>query len=133
MNELTIAPQQFSPVMVPPPSGTVVDMPPLPAFDRTLDFCRGGGDVLKLIVSQAHRKGHGSSKRKAHNSPARSFGVNSKSRAITSNICRMVSSPDGCRWDPCKFLHASLPKGSSSPAALQDGGGGGLAVPGVGS
>ena len=41
--------QQAKPAEVPPPPGTVFDMPPLPAFDRILSFCGGGGDVLRLI------------------------------------------------------------------------------------
>ena len=31
VNDMMLAPQQSSPVVVPPPSGTVFDMPPLPA------------------------------------------------------------------------------------------------------
>ena len=96
VNDLMLAVQQASlvvqasPVVVPLPSGTMFDMPPLPAFDRSLDVCRDGGDVLKLIVSQAHGKGGESSKRKALNSPAGSSGV--KSRAKPSAVCRMFSS-----------------------------------------
>ena len=90
MNDLMVAAQQSSALMIPPRSGTVVDMPPLPAFHRTLGFCWGGGGVLKLIVSQAHGKGGESSKRKALNSPAGSSGV--KSRAKPSAVCRMFSS-----------------------------------------
>ena len=133
MNDMMPAEQQSSPVVAPPPSGTMFDMLPLPAFDRTLYFSRSGGDILKLIVSHAHGKGDGSSERKAHKALDGSSGVNGKSRAITSAVCRMVSSPGGCRWDPCMFLHASPLKDSSSPVALLDGGGGSPAAPGVGS
>ena len=47
VNDIMLAPQQSSPMVVPSPSSTVFDTPPLPAFDRALAFCRGGGDVLK--------------------------------------------------------------------------------------
>ena len=128
-----VAAQQSSALMIPPRSGTVVDMPPLPAFHRTLGFCWGGGGVLKLIVSQAHGKGDGSSKRKARNYPAELSGVNRKSRDKIPAVFRMFSVPTSCRWDACKFLHASPPKDSSYPVAFRDGGGGGPAAPGIGS
>lgn len=36
--------------VVPPPLGTVFDTPLVPAFNRTLAFCNGGGEVLKMIA-----------------------------------------------------------------------------------
>ena len=90
VNDMMLAAQQSSLEVVPPPSGKVFNTLPLPAFDRTGDVCRGGGSVLKRIVSQAHGKGGESSKRKALNSPAGSSGV--KSRAKPSAVCRMFSS-----------------------------------------
>ena len=43
VSELMRAAQRSSPAIVPPPAGTAFDPPPVPAFVRTLEFCRGGG------------------------------------------------------------------------------------------
>ena len=51
--------QQAKPAEVPPPPGTVFDMLPLPAFDRILSFCGGGGDVLRLIEEVDGQRGGG--------------------------------------------------------------------------
>ena len=90
VNDMMLAAQQSSLEVVPPPSGKVFNTLPLPAFDRTGDVCRGGGSVLKRIVSQAHGKGDGSSMCKAHNSPGGASGVNGRSRAIPPRSGRCI-------------------------------------------
>ena len=50
VSEFMRAAQRSSPPLVPLPAGTVFDPPPMPAFVRTLEFCRGGGEVLRLLI-----------------------------------------------------------------------------------
>ena len=57
VSQLTRDAQQAKPAEVPPPPGIVFDMPLLPAFDRILSFCGGGGDVLRLIEEIGGQRG----------------------------------------------------------------------------
>ena len=45
------AAQRSSPAVVPPAACAVFHPPPMPAFVPTLEFCRGGGEVLRLVLS----------------------------------------------------------------------------------
>ena len=51
VSELMRAAQRSSPAVASPSAGTVFDPPPMPAFVRTVEFCRGGGGVLRLVLS----------------------------------------------------------------------------------
>ena len=42
--------ERSSLAVAPLPAGTVFDPPPMPAFVRTLEFYRGGGEVLRLVI-----------------------------------------------------------------------------------
>ena len=50
VSELMRAALLSSSAVVPPSAGTVFDPPHMPAFVRTLEFCRGGGEVLRLVL-----------------------------------------------------------------------------------
>lgn len=54
MNELVLFVYQTHSGMLPPAPGTAFDTPPVPVVDRTLTFCRGGGEVLKIIAGVTH-------------------------------------------------------------------------------
>ena len=85
--------QQAKPAEVPPPPGTVFDMPPLPAFDRIISFCGGEGDVLRLIEEVGGQRGGGDGqyKRKALSGLA-SPRTNSSSKKKSAQICRLFAS-----------------------------------------
>ena len=51
VNKLMRAAQWSSPVVVPFLAGTVFDLPPLPEFVNTFEFCRGGREVLRFVLS----------------------------------------------------------------------------------
>ncbi|CAN0519402.1 unnamed protein product, partial [Laminaria digitata] len=107
-------------------------MPPVPAFERTLNFCGGGGEILRLIEETTGHRGGGDGKRKASNASHGPSSPNTGTptpRKKRDQVCRMFASTGRCRWDPCVYVHASPPADSSSPLALRGGGGGSLAAP----
>ena len=65
VRELMRAAHRSSPAVVPPLAGTAFDSPPLPKFVRTLEFCRRGGGLLRLVLSSIGAGGDRPSKRKA--------------------------------------------------------------------
>ena len=105
------AAQRSSPAVVPPPAGTVFDPPPMSAFVRTLEFCRGGGRVLRLVLSSIGSGADRPTKRKATASPAGSPGSKGKANSSLPQARRMFACTGKCNWSPFKFLH-------EAPAAL---------------
>ena len=81
VSELMRVAQRSSPAFVPPPADTVFDPPPMREFVRTLEFCRGGGEVLWLVLSSIVSGVDRPSKRKATISPARSLGSKGKANS----------------------------------------------------
>ena len=63
------AAQRSSPAAAPPPAGTVFDPLTMPAFVRTLDFCRDGEEVLLLVLSSICSGADRPTKRKANLPP----------------------------------------------------------------
>ena len=104
---------------------SVLDPPPMPAFVRTLKFCRGGGGVLRLVLSSIGSGAERSTKRKATASPAGSPGSKEKANSGVPPAYRMFARTGKCNWSPCKFLHevpAASASSPSSPARREEGG-----------
>ena len=116
VNELIRAAQRSSPAAVPPPAGTVFDHSPMPEFVRTLEFGRGGGEVLRLVLSSMGSGVDKPSKRKATASPAGSPGSKGKVNSSLPQACRMFARTGECNWSPCKFLHEAPAASASSPS-----------------
>ena len=102
LQELVRFAHHVRPEVIPPPAETVFAAPPVPAFDRTLAFCKGGNDVLEMIadVTQGLRSGvDGSNKQK---SGAANVGLSSpgtgSSRKKSSQVCRQFASTGHCKW-----------------------------------
>ena len=128
-SELMLAAQRSPPSVVLPPAGTVFDPPPMPEFVRTLEFCGGGGKVLRLVLSSIGSGVDRPSKRKATASPAGSPGSKGKANSNLPQACRMFARTGICNWSPCKFLHEGPAASASSPSppARKDEGGGSVA------
>ena len=126
VSELMRALQRSSPVVVPPPPGTVFDPPPIPTFVRTLEFCRVGGQVLRLVISSIGSGGDRPTKRNTIASPAGSPGSKGKANSSLPQACRMFARTSEHNWFPCKFLHEAPAASTSSPsppARREEGGG----------
>ena len=125
VSELIRAAQRSSPAVVPPPAGTVFDPPPTPKFVRTLEYCRSGGEVLRLVLSSIDAGGDRPSKRKAaplDGSP----GSKGKANLNLPEVCQMFARTGKCNWSPCKFINESLASSAASPSLpVRRGGGGG--------
>ena len=132
VSELMRAAQRSSPAIVPPPAGTAFDPPPVPAFVRTLEFCRGGGEVLRLVLSSIGSGADRPTKRKATAPPAGSPGSKGKASSSLPQVCRMYARTGKCNWSPCKFLHEAPAASASSPSppARREEGGGSVAAGG---
>ena len=78
--------------------------PPVLKFVRTPDFCRGGGEVLMLVLGSIGAGGDRSSKRKATPSLAGSPGSKGKANASLPQVCRMFAPTGKFISLPCKFL-----------------------------
>ena len=50
VQELVRFAHQVRPEVIPSPADTLFDAPRVPAFHRTLAFCKGGDDVLKMTA-----------------------------------------------------------------------------------
>ena len=98
VSELISAAQRSSPAVVPPLAGTVFDPPPIPAFVRTLEFCRGGEEVLRLAFSSIGSGADRPTKRKATASPAGSTGSKGKVNSGLPQACRMFAPTGKCNW-----------------------------------
>ena len=96
VSELMRAAERSSPAVDPPPAGTVSDPPPLPEFVRTLEFCRGGGDVLRLVLSSIGSGGDMPSKRKATAPLAGSPGSKGKANSSLPQACRIFARTGKC-------------------------------------
>ena len=112
------AAQRSSPAVVPPPAGTVVDPPPMPEFVRTLELCRGGGEVLRLVLSRIGSGADRPTKRKATAPPAGSSGSKGKANSSLPQACRVFACTGKCNWCPCNFLHEAPAVSASSPSPL---------------
>ena len=69
VSELMRAAQRSSPDVVPPPAGTVFDLPPMPAFVRTLEFCCGGGGGPPACTQQHRFRRKQAHQAEGHRSP----------------------------------------------------------------
>ena len=93
VSEFMRAAQRSSPAVVPSSAGTVFDRPPMSAFVRTLEFCRGGGGVLRLVLSSIGSGAGRPTKRKATASPLGRPGP--RERAVQVSL-----RPAGCSRAP---------------------------------
>ena len=98
VSELMRAAQRSSPAVVLPPAGTVFDPPPMPEFVRTLEFCRGGGEVLQLVLRSIGSGADRPTKRKATAPPAGSPGSKGKANSSLPQACRMFARTGKCDW-----------------------------------
>ena len=135
VSELKRATQQSSPAVISPPAGTLFHPPPMPAFVRTLEFCRGGGEVLQLVLSIIGSVADRPTKQKATASPAGSPGSKAKANSSLPQACRMFARTGECNWSPCKSLYEApaVSASSSSQPARRDEGDGSVAAAGGGS
>ena len=96
VSELIRAAQRSSSAVVPLPAGTVFDPPPMPAFVRTLELCRGGGGVLRLVLSSIGSGADRPTKRKATAPSAGSPGSKGKTNSSLPHACRMFARTGKC-------------------------------------
>ena len=129
------AARRSSPAVVPPPAGTVFDPPPVPEFVRTLKFCCGGGEVLRLVLSSIGSGIDRLSKRKTTAPPGGSPGSKGKAKSSLPQAGRMFARTGKYNWSPCKFLYEppAASACSPSPPARRDEGGGSVAAASGGS
>ena len=130
VSELMRAAQRSSPAIVHPPAGTAFDPPPVHAFVRTLEFCRDGGEVLRLVPRSIGSGADRPTKWKATAPPAGSPGSKRKANPSLPQVCRMFARTGKCNWSPCKFLHEAPAASASSPSppARREEGGGSVAA-----
>ena len=110
------AAQRSSPAVVPPPAGTTFDPRPMLAFVRTLEFCRGRGEVIRLVLSNIGSGADRRTKRKATGPPAGSPGSKGKANSSLPQACRMFARTGKFNWSPCKFRNEAPASSASSPS-----------------
>ena len=100
VSELIRAAQRSFSVVVRPLPGTVFDPPVMPAFVRTLVFCHGGGEALRLVLCTISSVAERPTKRKATASPAGSPGSKGKANLSLPQVCRMFACTGKCNLSP---------------------------------
>ena len=116
VSELMRAAQRSSPAVSPPLVDRVLDPPPMPDFVRTREFCRGGGEVFRLVLSRIGSGADRPTNRKATAPPAGSLGSKGKANLSLSQACRMFARTGKCNLSPCKYLREA-PVVHEAPAA----------------
>ena len=132
VSELMRATQRYFSAVFPSPAGTVFDPPPMPAFLRTLEFCRGGGEALLLVLSSIASGADGPTKRKATALPTGSPGSKGKANSSLPRVCLMFARTGKGNWSACMFLHEPPATSASSPSppTRREEGGGSVAAAG---
>ena len=98
VSELMRDVQRFPPAIVPPRACTVFEYLLLPKVVRAL--CRGGVEVLGLVLSCIGAGRNRPSKRKATAPIAGSLGSKVKTCSSLPEVCRVFACAGKCNWSP---------------------------------
>lgn len=88
--------------VVPPPPDTMLEQPPIPVSDCASTFCRGGGELLKIVEETSRGtgvRGEGSFKRKAASGPSLPDAWHTTKKSI--QFCNMYEATGRCKWRDC--------------------------------